>query len=134
MKKLSLTIIALSFAVAANADTSKVEVRASVSDGTTTVQDTGLVTKSFTTGVRSQQTVTLSASSFTQLSKPSGAKGLAIDWGTVSNVKLKGLTGDQGISMDSTVPLVLPLSLDNTSTIGFQNMSASDQEIVVQWL
>ena len=91
-----MTVGLLYASLALATDTSKVEVRASITDGSSTVEDSGLITKTFTTGVRQQQPVSLAASSFTALSKPSGAKGILIDWGTVSNVKLKGLSASIG--------------------------------------
>lgn len=117
----------------AQADNSKLEVRGSVNDGTTTLQDSGLITKYFTTGVRQQQTLSLTASAFTTVTIPTGAKALLVDVGSVTGIKLKGVTGDAGISLDSTVPMLLPISQDGSATIGFQNMNSSAKSVTAYW-
>lgn len=115
-------------------DTSKVEVRGQVNDGTTNLQDSGIISKSFTAGVRQSQAITASASAFTALTVPSGAKAILIDVGTVRGLKLKGVTGDVGISLDSTVPVLLPLSSDSANvTLGILNNYASDASIRVYY-
>ena len=117
----------------ASADNSKVEVRGSVDDGTTTLETTGLITKYFTSGARQQQQISLTASAFTAITVPSGARAVIIDMLSADGIKLKGLTGDQGISLDSVVPIVLPLSGDGTVTIGIQNLETTAQTIRVFW-
>lgn len=133
MKKILILAFLLISSVTYAAESSKVEVRATIDDGTSVLQDTGAITKYFTSGARQQQSVSLTASAYTTLSVPSGAKGIFVDVGSVDGIKLKGLTGDQGISLDSTIPVMLPLSTDGTVTIGFQNMEASAQTIKVYW-
>ena len=115
------------------ADTSKVEVRGSVDDGTSEVQDTGLIVKLFATGARQQQFVSLAADSFTNVTVPTDAKAVLIDVMTSDGIKLKGVSADTGISLDSTCPVLLPLSRDGTVTIGFLNMEDEKHPIRLYW-
>lgn len=105
-------------------DTSKIEVRGSISDGTTTVEDSGLIVKTFTAGARQQQTLTLAAGA-TTVSIPSGSKGVLLDVGSVRSLHLKGVTGDKGISLDSSFPVMIPLSADATTTMLISNDGVS---------
>ena len=109
---------------------SKVETRVSVNDGTTDVESTGLITKYFTNGATEQKTVSLAAG-FNNISIPSGAKGIFVDVGSSTNMILKGVTADKGISLDATTPVLLPLSADGSATVGISNMSASSQSVKV---
>ena len=60
-KLISLVVMSILWCSTSYAvDTSKVEVRASIDDGTSTVEDSGLITKTFTAGVRQKQTLSLS--------------------------------------------------------------------------
>lgn len=131
MKKIILVILGLVLTFSAHADNSKIEVRGSVDDGTTTISDTGLITKYFGTGAQQQQTISLTASTFTNISVPSGAKAVLINVLSADGIKLKGITGDEGISLDSACPVLMPLSTDGTVTLGIQNMETSAQTIKV---
>ena len=143
MRKLYLIIAGILLcATSYAADTSKVEVRASVTDGTSTVQDSGLVTKTFTTGIRQQQTISLSNGANT-ITVPNNTKGVMFDLtsgdGTgVRSLHLKGVTGDRGISLDSVCPVILPLSYDSagvvTNTIIISSDNASAVTIKAYWL
>lgn len=134
MRKIPFVFIGLLFSLVVYADNSKIEVRGSVNDGTTTKQDSGLITKYFTTGVRQQQSVTCTASSFTGITVPTGdgtkVKGIMIDMGTARGLQLKGVTADIGISLDSTFPTLIPFSGDN-NTIGITNNTAVSQSVTV---
>ena len=114
-------------------DYSKIEVRGSVNDETSTVQDTGAITKYFASYNRQSSLVTLTASGFTNISIPTNSKAVLIDVISADGIKLKGVTGDTGISLDATCPVLLPLSTDGTTTIGIQNMEASAQTIRVMF-
>lgn len=137
MKKIVLLlVISLLFTTSHcySADTSKVEVRASVNDGTTDVEDSGLIVKTFSTGVRQQQTITLAANTNTSLSKPTAAKGVLIDVGSTRSLHLIGVAGDRGISLDSAIPIMLPLSSDGAfTTVSISNDGAA-ANITVYWL
>ena len=115
----------------AHATSGKIEVRGSTDDGTTTLTDSGLITKYFTNDVVQVQVVTATASSFTNLTVPTNAKAVMIDVGSVRALKLKGVTGDVGISLDSTCPVVLPISRDSTVTLGIQNLTATSETVKV---
>lgn len=131
MKKFISFIIASLLTVSAYADNSKVEIKATADDGQDVLQSTGLITKYFTSGTIQQQYVTLTASAFTNISIPSGAKAMLIDVISADGIKLKGVTGDTGISLDSTVPVLLPITQDGTATIGIQNLETASQRIKV---
>lgn len=124
---LSLLISSQAYAV----EKSKVQIQASIDDETSTLSNTGLITKYFNTGARQQQSVSLTASAFTGITIPTGAKAILIDVISADGIKLKGVTGDTGISLDSTVPVLLPISGDGSATIGIQNMETSAQTIRV---
>ena len=121
------------------ADTSKVEVRTSISDGSSVVQESGIVTKTFTTGVRQQQTLTL-ANGANTITVPANTKGLmldltSLDSTSVRSLHLKGVTGDRGISLDSSCPVLLPLSNDVvTNTMIISNDNATSVQIRAYWL
>ena len=136
MRKLLLLLGILIATPAFATDTAKVEVRASINDGTATVEDSGLVTKTFTAGVRQQQTLSLSAGANT-ISVPANSKGVMFDVGSVRSLHLKGVTGDRGLSLDSACPVVLPLSYDtagvSTNTMIISNDNASAQQILAYW-
>lgn len=112
---------------------SKTETRVSVNDGTTNVEDSGLVTKYFGTGAMQFQVVSLS-SGFNNISIPSGAKGVFIDISADTNMILKGVTADKGISLDSNCPVLFPISADGSTTFGITNLSGSTQQIKVFFL
>ena len=137
MKRLlytSLLVIGVLYsAIAFATDTSKTEVRVSINDGSSTVVDWGLVVDSFTSGTRQTQTVTLTGSAFTALTVPSGAKGLFIDTSAISGLKLKGISADNGISLDATCPLLMSIS-DDGATVGIQNLYSTSQDVQVTWL
>jgi hypothetical protein len=134
MRKLLVVIIGILFcSVSYATDTSKVEVRASVNDGSTNVTDSGLITKTFTTGVRQTETKSLTAGAFTNISVPSGAKAFLMDIGSSRSLVLKAVTGDVGISLDSVTSVMLPISADNV-TFGVLNRNASNQTVTVYWL
>ena len=133
MKKL-IAILAIFLASTAYAENSKIEVRGSVDDGTNTYMSSGLITKYFASGARQQQAVTLTASAFTTISIPVGSRAILIDMLSADGLKLKGLTGDQGISIDATCPVLLPISSDGTTTVGIQNLETSSQRINVFFL
>ena len=118
-------------------DTTKVEVRASTDDGTSVVIDSGIVRKVFTTGVRQQQTIAL-ANGANTITVPNNTKGVMFAIGSVRSLHLKGVTGDRGISLDSAVPVLLPLSYDSagvsTNTIVISSDNASSVNINAIWL
>jgi len=115
-------------------DYSKIEVRGQVTDETTTNLDSGNITKYFATGSRQMQTVSLTASAFNNLTVPSGAKAVLIDVGTSHSLKLKGVTGDTGVSLDTACPVLLPISDDPaTTTLGILNSHGSAQSVKVFW-
>lgn len=136
MKK-SAVVIGISLVVISSqcyaSNLSKVETRISVNNGTTDVLSTGLITKYFATGATQEQTISLPATTFTALTIPSGAKGIFIDVGSSTNMILKGVTGDKGISLDATCPVLCPLSLDGSSTVGINNLSSSAQSVTVYY-
>lgn len=116
------------------ADTSKVEVRASVNDGTTDVENSGLIVKTFTTGIRKQESITLAANTNTNLVKPTAAKGVLIDVGSTRSLHLIGEAGDKGISLDSSIPIMLPLSSDGAFTNVRISNDGAASTITVFWL
>ena len=104
----------------------------SISDGSETVLSSGIIIRSFTAGARQQQTVSIAATSFQAITIPTGAKAILIDTAGSSDLKLKGVTGDVGISLDSTCPVLLPLSDDTaTMTLGIQNPASSADSVIV---
>ena len=131
-----LLLLLLLFSTPAFAATNgKVEVRVSAdTDSETVMIDTGLITKYFTNDVIQTQNVTATAGAFTNFSKPTNAKALMIDVGTSRSLALKGVTGDVGISLDSTTPILIPLSRDSAVTVGVLSRSESDQTIRLYWL
>lgn len=129
MKKILLAAILLT--TPAYAD-SKIEIRGSVITNDATVIDTSQITKYFATGKKQHQTVTATASTFTAITVPTGSKAIIIDVGTTRGLKLKGVTGDTGISLDSTCPIVIPLSGEaSVVTLGLQNQYATDASVDV---
>ena len=87
-------------------------------------------------GVR--ETVTLTASVFTALTVPTGAKAVVLILGSSTSLTLKGVTGD-GTGIAITPPsnptgldAILPLGA--SPSIGILNGLASDQSIEVVWL
>lgn len=134
MKKFLLLAILISTNAWAT-DYSKVEVRASITDETSNNTDSSMITKYFANGARQVQTVSCTASAFTNISVPSGAKAVLIDVGTSTDLALKGVTADTGISLDSTCPVLLPISDDPaTTTLGILNRSGSAKTVKVFWL
>lgn len=128
-----LWLVMMLVAVPCFADNSKIEVRGTADDGEDVTSSSGLITKYFPSGNVQQNTVSLTASAFTAISVPSGAKAVLIDVMSTDGIKLKGLTGDQGISLDDSTPVLLGLSTDGTVTMGFQNMEPSNQQIKLFW-
>ena len=116
---------------------SKIEVRGSITDEEEDLQDTGLITNYFTSNARQTQKVNLPAATFTALTWPASADAVVITFTSTNSpvgLKLKGLTGDTGISIDSTVPLVLGLSADAANVnFGILNEKASADSCRVYW-
>lgn len=133
MRKLLALLILVSTPAFAG-DYSKIEIRGSVNDESTTNQDTGLITKFFSNGARQINKVSLDGSTFTNITVPSGAKAVIIDVGTYRHLKLKGVTGDTGISLDSNCPVVMPISSDrSTTTLGILNNASTSAEVKIYW-
>lgn len=134
-----LTVILMSLVVITSqvyaADTSKVEVRASVNDGTNDVENSGLIVKSFTTGARQQNTYSITTGVNT-ISVPSGSKGVLIDIPSASkNLHLIGRANDTGISLDSAMPLLLGISSDGAVVdIRISNDNATTRTVYAYWL
>ena len=132
MKRLIVFLIfGLSLINIAYAENSKIEIRGSIDDSESTLQDSGLITKYFTTGARQSQSVSLTGNSFTNIVIPTGAKAILIDVVSSDGIKIKGVTGDTGISLDSTVPVMLGISSDGSATLGFQNMQSTAETVRV---
>ncbi len=133
-----LVLVAMLSVAASNycysSDTSKVEVRASVNDGTSSVEDSGLIVKTFSTGIRKQETLTLSANTNTNLVKPTAAKGVLIDIGSNRSLHLIGEPGDKGISLDSSCPVMLPLSSDGAFTNLRISNDGAATTVYVYWM
>lgn len=122
MRKLSLIVMGLILCSTAYAeDRSKIEVRASANDEQTTLMDTGLIVKTFQSSIRQQNTLSCDANTNTSLTIPRGSKAVLIDVGTNRSLHLIGGAGDKGISLDSTCPILLPLSSDGSTTIRISN-------------
>lgn len=133
MRKLLLLLLLITTPAWA-VDNSKVEVRGSVNDETSNVLDSGLITKYFTSGARQQQTISLDSVTYTNIAVPVGAKAVLIDVGTATGLQLKGVTGDVGISLDSTVPILIPISDDRTTTtLGIRNGNTTTRSVKVFW-
>lgn len=129
MKRIFIFLALLIFTVPAYAqDYGKIEVRGSSNNGNQTTLDSGLFTKYFTSDVVQTQAITATASAFTAITVPSGSKALLIDVGTSKGLKLKGVTGDNGISLDSNCPILLPVS-DDGATVGLQNLYSSNASV-----
>ena len=113
------------------ADTSKVEMRGSITDtNDVTVEDSGLLTDTFTSGVRQQQTVTLTASTFVAITVPTGAKAVLISKLTGA-ATLKGVTGDTGIALGTNCPTLIPLG--TTPSLGITDTSTVTQTAQLFW-
>lgn len=133
MKKL---IIAISLLIAcpAWAENSKLEVRGTVDDDSDILMSTGLIVKNFTTGARQSQKLSIDSATFSAFTVPSGAKAVLIDVGTSTGLHLKGVSADTGISLDNTVPVLLPLSDDiGVTTLGLRNDGPSTQTVKIYW-
>lgn len=97
---------------------SKVEVRGTINDEETNLQDTGLDVSYFTSRARQSEKVTLPSATFTAFTWPASADAAIVIFNRANNpsgLKLKGVTGDTGISIDSAVPLVIGLSADGAN-------------------
>lgn len=97
---------------------------------------TGRRTFRWTPTVVKTETVTVTASTFTALSPPSGAKGYFIDLGEAVGLTLKGVTGDTGLKTTPTsAPVGIPLMgpLGATPSMGFASSNASDQVVTIFW-
>lgn len=134
MKKI-IALLWMSLIVTTNlyaATNGKLEVRGSADiDGERVILDTGLIVDYFSNDVIQTQTITATANSFTNITVPTNAKAILIDVGDSRSLALKGVTGDKGISLDSTVPVLMPLSRDISTTLGITSRSASDQNLRV---
>jgi len=114
------------------ADTSKVEVRGSITnDSSVFVEDSGLITNTFASGVRQQQAVTLTASTFSSITVPTGAKAVLIT-GLSGAATLKGVTGDTGIAMAANCPVLIPLG--TTPSLGILEGSGAGQTLQLFWM
>ncbi len=116
------------------ANDAEINIRGKSSDGTFTVMDSGIITKYFSQDPAAvqQQQITATASAFTAFTVPTNAKALLIDVGTVRGLRLKGITGDNGISLDNSCPVLIPVS-DDGLTIGIQNLYGTDSNLKVMW-
>lgn len=112
------------------ANNSKIEVRGSQDNGTTDILDSSLLTNYFTAGVTQQQAVTLTASIFTAITVPTGAKAVLIT-GLTGTATLKGVTGDTGIVLGTNSPILIPLG--TTPSIGITETSGANQTIQLMW-
>lgn len=121
-----LLILAMLIATPAYAtDQSKIEVRGSINDEQSDLMDTGLIVKTFSSGAVQMNKVSVDAASTASVTVPSGAKAILIDVGTYKNLVLKGVSGDTGISLDSTTPVLLPISSDGNTTVVIRNKSSN---------
>lgn len=85
-----------------------------------------------------EEWVSLTGSTFTALSPPSGAKAVRI-WLTSADVSLtlKGVTGDTGVVVSPAsafAGMILNLSLGTSPSIGFANGTATARVVRVLWL
>lgn len=84
-----------------------------------------------------RETLVLTASIFTALTVPTGAKLLIIILNGATSITLKGITGDTGLTIaPSASPItgldaVIPLGA--TPSIGLLNGVASDQNVELIW-
>jgi hypothetical protein len=83
-----------------------------------------------------RETITLTASVFTALSPPTGAKLLMLILGSATSLSLKSVTGDAGIpiapsSNPTGIDLIMPLGA--SPNVGILNGLASDQQIEAIW-
>lgn len=131
MRKAILMLLLLTTPAYAE-NTAKVEVRGESNNGTATVMATGIISKVFTQddAAIQQQTISATASAFTQFTVPTGAKAVLIDVGTSPGLRLKGVTGDNGISLDGNTPVLIGIS-DEGSTIGIQNQQGTARNLKV---
>jgi hypothetical protein len=126
MKKLILAVMLGLFTTSSYAENSKIEVRGTIDDDSTNLIDSGNIVKYFSSGAIQRNVVSIDGLGFTNISIPRGAKAILIDIGSYTGLKLKGVTADTGISLDSTCPILLPLSDDPvTTTLGLRNDLAS---------
>lgn len=125
MKKLLYLLILIpSIAFASNQ--SNVSVRGYVDNGSTKTIDSGTITSSFTTGAIQTQVLTLTANAFNAITVPSGAKAILIDTTTSQRgMILKGATNDNGISLDTAVPTLIPITADTSATVGIKNLGGA---------
>lgn len=84
-----------------------------------------------------REQVTITASAFTALSPPSGAKAVLLILGTATGLTLKGVTGDTGITLTPTssplgIDAILPLGA--SPSIGITSANTSNQTVDVIWL
>jgi hypothetical protein len=81
--------------------------------------------------------VTVTASTFTALSPPTGAKAYYIDLGEAVGITLKGVTGDTGVKVTpASTPVGIPAfgPLGSSPSIGLASSHASNQTVTVYWL
>ncbi len=84
-----------------------------------------------------RERVSLTGSTFTALSPPSGAQFVLVDLGTSVSLTVKGVTGDTGSTCAPTsapVGGLILLSLGTAPSIGLTNGSATAQVVTVIWL
>ncbi len=80
--------------------------------------------------------ITVTASTFTALSAPTGARALLLILGQATGLTLKGVTGDTGTTL---CPTTLPIGLDliiplgATPSIGLASSNTSDQVVTAWW-
>ena len=134
MRKLALVLVMIGLAVPCFADNSKIELRGTIDDGDEVVSSSGLITKYFASGAVQQQTISLDSNSYTAFTVPSGAKAILIDVISSDGIVLKGVTGDVGISLDDTTPILIGISADSSNlTLGLQNRENNSNRVKVYW-
>ena len=114
----------------------QLSLRVEVSDNYT-AQEEILLESAWRIPVRKQETVTISAATFTALTPPTGAAAVLIDPGTNISSTLKGVTGDTGVKLlPASSPLQIPilLPLGASPSIGILNSHSASQDYLVYWL
>jgi len=84
-----------------------------------------------------REDVTLTASSFSAFTVPTGAKFALIDVGSAVSLTLKGVTSDTGIAIcPASGPLQIPvlMPLNGTPSIGIANGANVNQVVSILWL
>lgn len=113
-------------------------LRLSVREGADYVVDEDLYeNERFATSILKQETITVNAATFQQLTVPTGARLLVIELGTAEAITLKGVTGDTGVKLTpASDPLGLPaiIPLGDTPSVGILNGDASAVDLPLTWL